>query len=119
MRSFYGIWDLECPAYIGSGNKCIQDGRDKQWGHYVEGSYRWEVSSEYGQTMGIFMRRSNWDDKAGNKLATKTSNKISQTDVGINYWLNDNAVLKADWETLKQYGKKSVQGFNLGMGYQF
>ena len=118
-RAFYGIWDLDCPAYIGSGNKCIQDGRDKQWGHYVEGSYRWEVSFEYGQTMGIFMRRSNWDDKAGNKLATKTSNKISQTDVGINYWLNDNAVLKADWETLKQYGKKSVQGFNLGMGYQF
>ncbi|MDB9761627.1 porin [Alphaproteobacteria bacterium] len=119
MRSFYGVWDLECPEYIGSGNKCIQEGRDKQFGYFVEGSYRWEVSSEYGQTMGVFMRRSNWDDKAGTKLSTNTSNKISQTDFGINYWLTDNAVLKADWETQKQYGEASVQGFNLGMGYQF
>jgi len=119
MRSFYGVWDLECPAYIGSGNKCIQEGRDKQWGHFVEGSYRWEVSSEYGQTMGVFLRRSNWDDKAGTKISGKTSNKISQTDFGVNYWLTDNAVLKADWETQKQYGEASVQGFNLGMGYQF
>jgi hypothetical protein len=119
MRAFYGVWDLECPAYIGSGNKCIQEGRDKQWGHFVEGSYRWEVSSEYGQTMGIFLRRSNWDDKAGTKISGKTSNKISQTDFGVNYWLTDNAVLKADWETQKQYGEASVQGFNLGMGYQF
>ena len=119
MRSFYGVWDLECPEYIGSGNKCIQEGRDKQWGHFVEGSYRWEVSSEYGQTMGIFLRRSNWDDKAGTKISGKTSNKISQTDFGVNYWLTDNAVLKADWESQKQYGEASVQGFNLGMGYQF
>ena len=119
MRSFYGVWDLECPAYIGSGNKCIQEGRDKQWGHFVEGSYRWEVSSEYGQTMGVFLRRSNWDDKAGTKISGKTSNKISQTDFGVNYWLTDNAVLKADWESQKQYGEASVQGFNLGMGYQF
>ena len=69
--------------------------------------------------MGIFIRRGNRDDQAGTKTSGNTSNKISQTDVGINYWLTDTAVLKADWETKKQYGKASVQGFNLGMGYQF
>jgi len=119
MRAFYGVWDLDCPAYIGSGNTCIQKGFDKQTGGYVEASYRWEVDAEYGQTMGMFIRRSEQDDNAGTKKAGNTSNNTQQTDFGVNYWLTDNAVLKADWERKKVFGKSSVQGFNLGMGYQF
>ena len=119
-RAFYGVWDLDCPSVeVDASNTCLAKGFDKQFGYYVEGSYRWEVDAEYGQTMGIFMRRGNRDDQAGTKTGTNTSNKTSQTDVGINYWLTDTAVLKADWETKKVYGKASVQGFNLGMGYQF
>ena len=119
MRAFYGVWDLDCPAYIGSGNKCIQQGFDKQTGGFVEASYRWEVDADYGQTMGLFVRRSEQDDKAGTKTSGNLSNNTTRTDFGVNYWLTDNAVLKADWETQKQYGEASVQGFNLGMGYQF
>ena len=118
-RAFYGVWDLECPAYIGSGNTCIQKGFDKQFGYYFEGSYRWELNAEYGQTMGIFLRRGARDDNAGTKDPDETSNSTTQTDFGLNYWLTDNAVLKADWERKKTYGSNSVQGFNLGMGYQF
>ena len=118
-RAFYGVWDLECPAYIGSGNTCIQKGFDKQFGYYFEGSYRWELNAEYGQTMGIFLRRGARDDNAGTKDPDETSNSTTQTDFGLNYWLTDNAVLKADWERKKKYGSNSVQGFNLGMGYQF
>ena len=118
-RAFYGVWDLECPAYIGSGNTCIQKGFDKQFGYYFEGSYRWELNAEYGQTMGIFLRRGARDDNAGTKDPDETSNRTNQTDFGLNYWLTDNAVLKADWERKKTYGSNSVQGFNLGMGYQF
>ena len=62
-RAFYGVWDLDCPAYIGSGNTCIQKGLDKQFGYYVEGSYRWELDAEYGQTIGLFIRRGNRDTK--------------------------------------------------------
>ena len=119
MRAFYGVWDLDCPAYIGSGNKCIQEGRDKQTGGFVEASYRWEVDADYGQTMGLFVRRSEHDDKAGTKISGKDSNNTQQTDFGVNYWLTDNAVLKTDWFRKKVYGDSSVQGFNLGMGYQF
>lgn len=118
-RAFYGVWDLECPAYIGSGNTCIQKGFDKQFGYYFEGSYRWELNVEYGQTMGIFLRRGVRDDNAGTKDPDETSSSTTQTDFGLNYWLTDNAVLKADWERKKTYGSNSVQGFNLGMGYQF
>jgi hypothetical protein len=120
MRAFYGVWDLDCPEKtVNAANTCLQKGFDKQWGYYVEGSYRWEVDAEYGQTMGIFLRAGDRDDKAGTKTGTNTSNKTSQTDFGVNYWLTDNAVLKADWERKKVYGKTAVQGFNLGMGYQF
>ncbi|MBT3939851.1 MAG: porin [Pelagibacterales bacterium] len=118
-RAFYGVWDLDCPAYIGSGNTCIQKGFDKQFGYYFEGSYRWELDAEYGQTIGMFLRAGNRDDNAGNKTGTNTSNKTTQTDWGINYWLTDNAVLKADWERKNVYGSDAVMGFNLGMGYQF
>jgi hypothetical protein len=119
MRAFYGVWDLDCPAFIGSGNKCIQQGFDKQTGGFVEASYRWEVDADYGQTMGLFVRRSEQDDKAGTKTSGNLSNNTTRTDFGVNYWLTDNAVLKADWQRKKVYGKNSVQGFNLGMGYQF
>jgi hypothetical protein len=119
MRAFYGVWDLDCPAFIGSANKCIQEGRDKQTGGFVEASYRWETSADYGQTMGMFVRRSEQDDKAGTKISGKTSNNTQITAFGVNYWLTDNAVLKTDWFRKKVYGNSSVQGFNLGMGYQF
>jgi hypothetical protein len=69
--------------------------------------------------MGVFVRRGKRDDNAGTKISGQTSNLTTQTDVGANYWLNDNAVLKVDWETKKVFGKASVQGFNLGMGFQF
>ena len=118
-RAFYGVWDLDCPAYIGSGNTCIQKGFDKQYGYYVEGSYRWELDADPGQTVGLFLRMGKRDDNAGTKSGTNTKNTINQTDFGINYWLTDNAVLKADWERKEAFGSDAVQGFNLGMGYQF
>ena len=119
MRAFYGVWDLDCPAFIGSANTCIQKGRDKQTGGFVEASYRWEVDADYGQTMGLFVRRSEQDDKAGTKTSGNLSNNTTRTDFGVNYWLTDNAVLKTDWFRKKVFGESSVQGFNLGMGYQF
>jgi len=119
-RAFYGVWDLDCPTTAeDAGNTCLAKGFDKQFGYYIEGSYRWELDAEYGQTLGMFVRRGNRDDKAGTKSGINTSNKTTQTDFGINYWLTDNAVLKADWERKKVYGSNAVQGFNLGMGYQF
>ena len=120
MRAFYGVWNLDCPnVNEDAGNTCIDKGFEKQYGYYVEGSYRWELESQYGQTLGMFIRRGNRDDNAGQMGPNETSNKTTQTDFGFNYWLNDNAVLKADWERKSVYGKAAVQGFNLGMGYQF
>ena len=65
------------------------------------------------------MRRAEWDDKAGTKKATVTKNNIIMTTFAVNWWLTPQAVLKADWERKKTFGSTSVQGFNMGMGYQF
>ena len=38
---------------------------------------------------------------------------------GVNWWLTDEAVLKADWGRKKAYGSSVVQEFNMGVGYSF
>ena len=69
--------------------------------------------------MGFFLRRENWDDKAGTKNATTTKNNTTRNSFGVNWWLTDAAVLKMDWERKKAYGSNSINGVNIGMGYNF
>ena len=63
--------------------------------------------------MGVFARYSEYDNQAGNDELTK----VKSTSVGINYYLHESVVLKADYENLG--GAKDSKGFNLGFGYQF
>ncbi len=71
------------------------------------------------QSMGFFVRRENWDDKAGTKTGTTTKNNTTRNSAGLNWWLTDAAVLKIDWEKKKAFGSSAVNGVNLGMGYSF
>jgi hypothetical protein len=116
-RAFYGQWNLDCPPILTDANQCAANGRDYQWGGFVEGSYRFDLTGE--QSMGLMVRRAEWDDKAGTKNASTTKNNITMSTLGINWWLTDQAVLKADWERKKTFGSTAVQGFNMGMGYSF
>jgi len=116
-RAFYGLWQLDCPAANTDSNQCIENGRDEQWGWFAEGNYRWDVTET--QSMGMFFRRQEWDDKAGTKNATTTKNNIIMNTFGVNWWLTDEAVLKADWGRKKAYGSSVVQEFNMGVGYSF
>jgi len=116
-RAFYGVWDLKCPAAGTDHNACATNGRDHQWGYFYEGSYRFDVTET--QSMGFFVRRENWDDKAGTKTGTTTKNNTTRNSAGLNWWLTDAAVLKIDWEKKKAFGSNAVNGVNLGMGYSF
>ena len=116
-RAFYGFWDLDCPPVLTDANQCAENGRNHQWGWFTEGSYRFDLTGE--QSLGFFIRRQEWDDKAGTKNATTTKNNITMSSFGANWWLTDQAVLKVDWERKKTFGSDSVQGFNMGMGYNF
>ena len=116
-RAFYGIWTLDCPPVLTDANQCAENGRNEQWGYFYEGSYRFDVTET--QSMGFFLRRENWDDKAGTKNATTTKNNTTRNSFGVNWWLTDAAVLKMDWERKKAYGSNSINGVNIGMGYNF
>ncbi len=99
MKALYARWDID-----GAEAKAL--GRNEQTGWYVEPSYK------FNEKIGVFARYAEYDTNAGNSDDTTKD----QTNVGINYYLHENVVLKADWE---EYGNSSKNGFNLGVGYQF
>ena len=100
IKALYAQWDID-------GQEAKALGRDEQSGYYIEPSYR------FNESFGIFARYNAWDNNAGNGDDTE----ITQTNVGVNYWLHENVVFKADYE--KVGGAKDADGFNLGVGYQF
>ncbi len=100
VKALYAQWDID-------GSEAEALGRDEQNGWYVEPSYR------FNDSFGLFARYNEYDNEAGNSDDTK----VTQTNVGVNYWLHENVVFKADYETLG--GSKDADGFNLGVGYQF
>ena len=100
VKALYAQWDID-------GKEAEALGRDKQKGWYIEPSYR------FNESFGIFARYNEYDNNAGNSSDTK----VEQTNLGINYWLHENVVFKADYE--KVGGAKDADGFNLGVGYQF
>ena len=103
LRALYANWSLD-----GEGPEEI--GADRQNGWYIEPSWR------FNDKWGVFARYNRWDNKAGNNNDTE----YSQWDIGINYWLHPNVVFKLDYQDQDAPdGKKELDGWNLGVGYQF
>ncbi|MDP1636425.1 MAG: porin [Gallionellaceae bacterium] len=103
LRALYAQWKLD-----GSGPKAI--GADKQVGWYVEPSWK------FAEQWGVFARQSSWDNAAGNTA----DSKFSQADVGVNFWPHPDVVVKLDYQNQKvPVGQNELDGFNLGLGYQF
>ncbi|PCI58234.1 MAG: porin [Gammaproteobacteria bacterium] len=100
VRALYARWDID-------GDEAKALGRDEQTGWYVEPSYK------FNEKVGVFARYSEYDNNAGNSDSTT----VESTSVGVNYYIHENVVLKADYENLG--GSKDSSGFNLGFGYQF
>lgn len=97
-------WDIDSDTFEAAG-------ADEQEGAYIEASYK------ITPKLGVFVRQSEWDTKAGNSVDTE----IEQLDVGINYWLHERVVLKADIVNHKPPSSASTDndGFNLGLGWSF
>ncbi|MBT8063903.1 MAG: OprO/OprP family phosphate-selective porin [Gammaproteobacteria bacterium] len=103
LRAVYARWDLEGP-----GPEAI--GADRQEGWFVEPSWR------FNEQWGVFARYNAWDNQAGNG----GDSEYTQWDVGVNYWLHPNVVFKLDYQDQDAPpGKKELDGWNLGVGYQF
>ena len=98
LRALYAMWDID-------GDEAKALGRDEQDGWYIEPSYK------LTPRLGFFARYSEWDNNAGDSDNTE----IEEWDLGLNFWLVDNVVFKADWADQKN-GEDS---FNLGVGWSF
>jgi len=103
LRALYARWSLD-----GAGPEAV--GADLQDGWYVEPSWR------FSERWGVFARYSRWDNRAGSSLDTE----MAQTDLGVNFWLHPNVVFKFDVQTQDAApGRAELDGWNLGVGYQF
>ena len=103
LRALYARWSLD-----GAGPEAI--GADRQNGWYVEPSWR------FNENWGIFARYNNWDNLAG----SAADSEYTQWNLGINYWLHPQVVFKLDYQDQDAPpGKNELDGWNLGVGYQF
>lgn len=99
LRGLYASWDVD-----GKGVSAV--GRDEQNGWYMEPSYRLTPK------LGIFARYSEWDNSAGNNVDTE----VEEINLGLNYWLVENVVLKVD---LADQSNGDGDSVNLGIGWSF
>ena len=97
-------WDIDSNTFKAAG-------ADEQEGSYLEASYK------ITPKLGVFVRHSEWDTTAGS--AADTEHK--QLDVGLNYWLHERVVLKADIVNHDAPSSSGTDndGFNLGLGWSF
>lgn len=104
VRALYARWDID-------GDEAKDSGSDEQTGWYVEPSYK------VNDKIGVFARYAEYDNNAGDSASTA----VESTSVGVNYYLHENVVLKADYENVNKGTDVGVDtsGFNLGFGYQF
>ena len=103
IRALYAQWNID------SDVEDAVAGASKQNGYYIEPSYR------INEQVGVFYRNSMWDTAAGDS----DDSEKTQNDIGVNYWLADTAVLKADYFRQETAGELSATGYNLGVGFSF
>jgi hypothetical protein len=103
LRALYAGWDI-------GGDQAQALGRDEQNGWYVEPS--WRLNDRWG----VFARYNRWDTAAGDSA----DSKFRQIDVGFNYWLSEQVVLKLDY--MDKNGPSSDlddHAVNAGVGFSF
>ena len=101
LRALYAGWELDTNATIAA------TGNDSQDGWYIEPSFKLR------DNLGIFAR---YEDVDGGR----TSDEFFQWVIGLNYWLNEDIVLKFDYlDKNFDDNRDNDDGFNLGLGYQF
>ncbi len=102
LTALWAHWEID-------GDTFEANNADEQEGLYLEASYK--VMPQ----LGVFARHSRWDNQAGGG-----DTEMKQNDIGVNYWLAENVVIKADYSDQNHYTKNKQQdAVNLGIGWSF
>lgn len=106
LRALYAQWEFNKGAMAPANQK-----RAEQNGWYIEPS--WKITP----TVGVFVRHSVWDNEA----ADAADSEWTEQNIGLNWWLHERAVVKADLQFRDDPNPANVDqdGFNLGIGFSF
>lgn len=111
IKALYAQWDL-------SGDVADSDA-ETQYGWYIEPSYRWTFSEDYGD-LGVFVRFSDYEYYRGDKGGQLDNEVIT---LGMNWWPTENVVFKVDYQDYDNGAddndNDNDHSVNLGVGYQF
>ncbi|HJO12146.1 MAG TPA: porin [Gammaproteobacteria bacterium] len=115
LRALYAQWDIDSRIEQVANNDLSNNGlgRDLQYGYYLEPSYR------LNDKLGAFARFERTNERAGSNVGAAKDSVTDRVLLGFNYWLTDNAVIKADYQFENDDKKRDLDGFNLGIGWQF
>ncbi|MFK8027633.1 MAG: porin [Gammaproteobacteria bacterium] len=103
LRAYYAEWDFD-----GDAVEAADDDEQKGW--YIEPSIK------PIENVGFFVR---YEDVEG----ARERDEFDQWSLGVNWWLHENVVLKADYQD-REHDEESEEdrdfkGYNLGIGWQF
>ncbi len=115
LRALWAQWDIDESIERVANNDLSNNGlgRSEQTGYYVEPSYR------FSEKFGAFVRYESTDERAAATINAAADSETRRTLVGFNYWLHPNAVFKFDYQFENDESNKDLDGFNLGVGWQF
>jgi hypothetical protein len=88
-------------------------GRDRQYGYYLQPSF------QLTDKLGLFARYERTDERAGSNFGDARNSATKRSLLGMNYWLTDNVVMKFDYQVEDDDKSRDLDGFNLGVGWQF
>ena len=115
FRALFAEWDIDEKIELVANNNLTNNGvgRARQVGYYIEPSYR------FNESLGGFLRYEYTDERAGSNSGAARDSGTNRSLVGFNYWLTDRAVLKLDYQFENDDTDRDLDGFNLGVGWQF
>lgn len=115
LRALWAQWDIDDSIELVANNDLSNNGlgRSEQTGYYIEPSYR------FSESFGAFVRYESTDERAAANFNAAANSETRRTLVGFNYWLHPNAVFKFDYQFENDESNKDLDGFNLGVGWQF
>lgn len=118
LRALYARWELGDDHALAIDLDSFDAGTLDGW--YIEPAYRFAVGFMPGE-VGVFGRYQQWDQRNELGGAIYRFESMEMFNLGFNYWPHPQVVFKFDaqWQNADGPVAREINGFNLGLGYQF